>query len=57
MTAIIPARTSGNISTHGSGPKCSQVFVVGICELRLIVIQIDTSINLGHGLKKANAFY
>ena len=45
MAAIVPTRTSGYISAHGSEHKCSQVF---------IVIQINTSITLGHGLKKAN---
>ena len=32
----------------------TQVFL-GICGIRRIVMQIYTSINLGHGLKKANA--
>ena len=32
----------------------TQVFT-GICGTRSIVMQINTSINLGHGLKKANA--
>ena len=29
--------------------------LTGICEIRFIVIQINTLINLGHGVKKANA--
>ena len=33
----------------------TQVFI-GICGIRRIVMQIYTSINLGHGFKKANAF-
>ena len=32
----------------------TQVFT-GICGIRRIVIQINTSINLGHGFKRANA--
>ena len=34
MAAIIPTRTSGNISAHGSGHKCSQVFVESVVLLR-----------------------
>ena len=30
MAVIIPTRTSGNISAHGSGHKCSQVFVESV---------------------------
>ena len=46
MAAIIPTRTSGNISAHG---------FTGFCGIRRIVMQINTSINLGHGFKKAKA--
>ena len=49
MAAIIPTRTSGNISAHRT-----QVFT-GICGIRRIVRQIYTPINLGHGFKQANA--
>ena len=52
MAAIIPIRTSGNISAHGRGHK---VFI-GICGIRRIVMQIYTSINLGHGLACENGF-
>ena len=30
MAAIVPARTSGCISAHWSGHKCSQVFVESV---------------------------
>ena len=30
MATIIPTRTSGNISAHGSEHKCSQVFVESV---------------------------
>ena len=38
MPAIVPARTSGYISTHWSGQKV----LTDICGIRFIVIQINT---------------
>ena len=39
---------------HFGTLEWTQVFT-GICGIRFIVIQINTSIYIGHGLKKANA--
>ena len=39
---------------HFSTLERTQVFT-GICGIHFIVIQINTLINLGHGLKKANS--
>ena len=49
MAAIVPARTSGYISAHGITQDGG-----GIRGIRFILIQISTSINLGHELKRAN---
>ena len=40
---------------HFGTLEWTQVFT-GICGIRFIFIQINASINLGHGFKKANAF-
>ena len=41
---------------HFGALERTQVFT-GICGIRFIGIQINTSINLGHGFKKANALF
>ena len=50
LVAIAPARASGYISAHRSGQSVHRYLWNPF-----IVIQINTSINLGHGFKKANA--
>ena len=50
MAAIVPARTSGYVLEHLFGAD------TGICVIRFIVIQINTSINLGMDLRR-QTFY
>ena len=47
-------RSRKDVLVHFGALERTQV-LTGICGIRFIVIQINTSINLGHGFKKANA--
>ena len=46
-------RSHKDFWVHFGTLKRTQVFT-GICDICFIVIQINTSINLGHGFEKAN---